>query len=256
MNDHPTPGGEHEAPSPDALPPEAAAPPPAHAPHPHPRAHYALLAVLALSLAFGAWGAFKVFAPAATVAPGGSGVSQSRVDELEQQVATLTRSDQISRDANTDLQGTLAERDEEISGLRADVAFYERLVGATGQRRGLSVHELKLQPQGDDAWHFTATLTQNLNRGAVSSGRLTLAIEGTADGKLQRLSWADLRQEEDAEGAEYSFKYFQQLEGEIVLPAGFKPLRVHARLAPQGGKASEQSIPWTDATAQPEETDA
>src|SRR3546814_5446704 len=73
--------------------------------------------------------------------------SSDLVETLEQQVATLKRSDQISRDANRDLQGTLAERDEEIAGLRADVAFYERFVGATGQRRGLTVHQLHLQPQ-------------------------------------------------------------------------------------------------------------
>src|SRR3546814_8764360 len=72
---------------------------------------------------------------------------RAQVEALEQQVATLKRSDQISRDANRDLQGTLAERDEEIAGLRADVAFYERFVGATGQRRGLTVHQLHLQPQ-------------------------------------------------------------------------------------------------------------
>src|SRR3546814_19579440 len=58
---------------------------------------------------------------------------------------------QISRDANRDLQGTLAERDEEIAGLRADVAFYERFVGATGQRRGLTVHQppLPTEPARD-----------------------------------------------------------------------------------------------------------
>ena len=107
---------------------------------------------------------------------------QQRIESLEQQVATLSRSDQISRDANRDLQAALAERDEEVAGLRADVAFYERFVGATAQRRGLSVHELTLQPQDEQAWHFTATLTQNLNRGAVNAGRLLVSVEGTEAG--------------------------------------------------------------------------
>ncbi len=35
-----------------------------------------------------------------------------------------------------DIQSLLAERDEQIAALRADVAFYERLVGATAQRKG------------------------------------------------------------------------------------------------------------------------
>src|SRR3546814_2990745 len=89
-------------------------------------------------------------------------------------------------------------------GLRADVAFYERFVGAPGQRRGLTVHQLHLQPQSDQAWHFTTTLTQNLNRGADSSGQVTLSVEGTSDGKLQTLDWDALRQQPGAAGIAYA----------------------------------------------------
>src|SRR3546814_6386199 len=142
---------------------------------------------------------------------------RAQVEALEQQVATLKRSDQISRDANRDLQGTLAERDEEIAGLRADVAFYERFVGATGQRRGLTVHQLHLQPQSDQARHFTTTLTQNLNRGAVSSGQVTLSGEGTSDGKLQPLDWDALRPQPGAAGIADSFQYSQAFGGALKL---------------------------------------
>jgi hypothetical protein len=165
---------------------------------------------------------------------------------LSQEIATLRRSDQISRDANRDLERTLAERDEEIAGLRADVAFYERFVGATGQRRGLSVHDLDMRLQGGDVWHFVATLTQNVNRGAVNTGRITLSLEGTRNDKLERLSWSSLRKQNNAPGLPYSFKYFQQVEGELMLPRGFKPLRVSVRLVPQGGSAIDQSFAWPD----------
>ncbi|CAN4277876.1 hypothetical protein LJR125_000737 [Pseudoxanthomonas sp. LjRoot125] len=210
-----------------------------------------LLAVLVLVLGFGVWGAWQVFARHAGDAPtpGQLRAQQQRIEVLEQRAATLARSDQISRDANRDLQATLAERDEEISGLRADVAFYERFVGATAQRRGLSVHELTLVPQDAQAWHFTATLTQNLNRGAVNAGRLLVSVEGTEGGKLRRLGWSDLRQQANAPGVAYSFKYFQQVEGDLLLPQGFKPVRVIARVVPQGGTAVEQSFPWAQAAA-------
>ncbi|MGI8561104.1 MAG: DUF6776 family protein [Luteimonas sp.] len=209
---------------------------------------YIVLLVLLAALLFGGWGVWKTFAPGVDDPQAELRRQQATIEALEQRVATLARSDQISREANTDLQGTLAERDEEIAGLRADVAFYERFVGATGQRRGLAVHELSLQPQTDQAWHFTATLTQNLNRGAVSSGRLSLAVEGTRAGRLERLPWTALRQQAGAEGVAYSFKYFQQVEGDVVMPAGFEPVRVHVRLAPARGAAVEQSFSWSDAT--------
>lgn len=237
--------------------PEPGAPSPAAAPHLLPvsrgarLAVYGLVALLLVALGFGLWGAWKVFSPAASALPTPAQwrQMQARNQQLEQRVATLSRSDQISRDANRDLQNTLGERDEQIAGLRADVAFYERFVGATGQRRGLAVHELKLQPQTDQAWHFTATLTQNLNRGAVNRGRLQLSVEGTRDGKLETLDWPRLRQQPTADGMAFSFKYFQQLEGEIVLPPQFKPLRVTARLQPDDGSRVDQSFTWADATS-------
>lgn len=231
--DDASPGNGHGAP-PDTAPPPA-----------HHRWVYLALGVFLLSLGFGVWGLWTVFFP-------GDDASQSaatlalRSDKLSQEVSTLRRSDQISRDANRDLERTLAERDEEISGLRADIAFYESFVGATGQRRGLSVHDLDMRLQGGDAWHFVATLTQNLNRGAVNTGRVTLSIEGTRNDRLEKLTWSSLRKQNNAPGVAYSFKYFQQVEGEVMLPKGFKPLRVSVRLVPAGGSAVEQSFPWPE----------
>ncbi len=216
----------------------------------HPRLGFVLLLLAALVL--GGWGAWRAFAPQPVNA--GEQIRQqgSRIDQLEQQVATLNRSDQISRQANSELQGTLAERDEEIASLRADIAFYERFVGATGQRRGLSVHELQLVPQRDpQLWHVVATLTQNMNRGAVSRGRLQLIVEASEGGRMHTLDWATLRQQKDAPGLDYSFKYFEQVEGDIVLPPGVKPVRVIARLVPEKGAAIEQSFTWGDAVSAP-----
>ena len=241
-------GPTHAGPAHDA-PPPAGGGHGAHAAH-HGSGHYwvyVAFAVFLLALGFGGWGVWTTFFAADD--DGGRSVAalRTRADRLRQEVSTLRRSDQISREANRDLERTLAERDEEIAGLRADIAFYESFVGATGQRRGLSVHDLQMQLQSGDAWHFVATLTQNLNRGAINSGRLTLSIEGTRNDRLERLAWSSLRKLNNAPGVDYSFKYFQQVEGEVILPPGFKPLRVTVRLVPAGGSAVEQSFPWPDA---------
>lgn len=207
---------------------------------------YLGLAVFLLALGFGLWGVWTIFFADERVSDQSALALRTRSDKLSQEVSTLRRSDQISREANRDLERTLAERDEEIAGLRADIAFYERFVGATGQRRGLSVHDLDLRLQSTDAWHFVATLTQNLNRGAINSGRVTLSVEGTRNDRLEKLSWSNLRKQSNAPGVGYSFKYFQQVEGEVILPKDFKPLRVTVRLVPAGGSAVEQSFPWPD----------
>ena len=249
---------EHYHRAEDDLAPSEGAPPSGHddppaAPVPSPPlppSHhhwvYLGLGVFLLALGFGVWGVWAVFFSGGDASGQSAAALTARSEKLSQEVSTLRRSDQISRDANRDLERTLAERDEEIAGLRADIAFYESFVGATGQRRGLSVHDLDLQLQGGDAWHFVATLTQNLNRGAVNTGRVTLSIEGTRDDRLEKLSWSGLRKQNNAPGVPYSFKYFQQVEGEVLLPKGFKPLRVSVRLVPAGGPAVEQSFPWPE----------
>lgn len=206
----------------------------------------AALLVFLIALLFGAWGVWQV---SRGIAPPPCDVRTT--EELAQRVATLERSDQVSRGANTRLQSLLADREEEIAGLRADVDFYERLVGATSQRRGLSVHALRMRQQQPGAWHFTAVLTQNLNRGSVSTGQLTVSVEGSRAGKLTRLDWAALRQQPRAPGVDYSFRYFQEVEGDVFLPAGFTPVRVIARLQPRGGAVVEHSVTWAEATAAP-----
>ncbi len=168
---------------------------------------------------------------------------QAALKDLRQQVATLRRSDQISRNANLELQSTLADREEEISGLRADVDFYERLVGSTGQRQGLRVHEARFQPEAGGAWHYTVTLTQNLNRGAISKGQMRLVVDGVRAGKLMTVKWDDLQQQANAPGKPFSFRYFQQIEDNVMLPPGFAPQRVRVSLSGSGSPV-EQSFPW------------
>jgi len=168
---------------------------------------------------------------------------QQQLTELRQKQATLEASDRISRAANSGVQTTLAERDEEIAGLRADVAFYERLVGATSQRKGLNTHAIEFRQEAAGTWHYTAVLTQNLNRGAISQGQMRFAVEGVTDGKLTTVTWDQLHQREKVPGQDYSFRYFQQLDGSVMLPAGFTPQRVRVTLG-SGTGGTTQVFDW------------
>jgi hypothetical protein len=166
-------------------------------------------------------------------------------EALKTRVAMLTRSEQVAKAALADVQQTLRDREEEVDGLRADLAFYGRLVGG-GPREGLAVHALRIVPVKDSqAWNFTATLTQNFKRGEEIKGRLALSVEGIAGGKLETLDWSSLRQGQSS-GIEYGFKYFQQVSGTIMLPAGFAANRVIVRAEGEGGHV-EQEFSWKDA---------
>lgn len=178
---------------------------------------------------------------------------QGRLDNLRQRNVILKRSDDISREANQQLQRDIAERDERIASLEADVAFYERLVGGSAQRQGLSIHSLGLQAEPSGAWLFRLTLTQNVKKTQLSRGRARLSIEGVQGGQMRELGWADLTQE-DTPTLEFAFKYFQQVEGNVMLPAGFTPHRIKVSVEGEAGRA-ERSFAWSEViagAAQPE----
>src|SRR5688572_23932380 len=117
----------------------------------------------------------------------------------------------------------LADKDEQIAGLRADVAFYERFVGSGGERKGLTVHSAEFAREAGGSWRYQIVLTQSLNRGALSQGEMRFDVEGVQAGKLATVNWDTLQQTPGAPGQQYEFRYFQRLPGSIVLPAGFTP---------------------------------
>lgn len=167
---------------------------------------------------------------------------KSELSRLRQEVANLGRAEEITRAANGDLQQTLTEREEEMAQLRADVSFYERLVGVSGQRRGLSVHSVKFSAGAEGLWSYQVTLVQNLNRGKVSRGELVLGLEGVQSGALTSLDWQTLKQQ-PAQPESFEFRYFQQIQGNVMLPVDFQPHRVKVTLRSEG-RAQEQAFDW------------
>lgn len=176
--------------------------------------------------------------------------ARKELEMTRERESLASRSDQVSRTANQSLQDSLREREEEIAALRADLAFYQRLVGGKAPRQGLTVHQLALKPIGQSAgFAFRLTLTQNMKKAATSAGEVELAVDGVKGAKLAALGWKDLTQNTAAEPIKFQFKYFQQLDGSLMLPEGFQPNRVTVTAKSEGGDEVKQAFAWRDALA-------
>ena len=191
------------------------------------------------------------------VAESGLQETSAELEAAKERLAVIERSDQVSRTANESLQDSLREREEEITALRADLAFYQRLVGGRSQaRQGLTVHGVAVKPIGRSGGHaLRVTLTQNLKKGAVNQGSVEVTLEGVQDKSLRTLTWSELTQHENPIPMSFSFKYFQQLDGSLMLPEGFTPNRIVVAVKSQGGERAEQSFPWNEALASGEDSD-
>ncbi|MBS0432208.1 MAG: hypothetical protein JSS21_07355 [Proteobacteria bacterium] len=185
--------------------------------------------------------------------PGGAASRASelarRNDDLQARLAVLQRDRQVSQIADRVLQKNLAERDEEIRSLRADQAFYSRLVGVDAQPGGLTVHGLAVSPVArTHAWNFTVTLTHSAEGAKEIQGVVNLSVEGVHADKLATLAWSDLAGANAGTGIPFDFKYFQQVQGTLLLPADFTPNRINVRVQPRGSATVIRSLSWGEAT--------
>jgi hypothetical protein len=171
-----------------------------------------------------------------------------RNEDLQNKLAILQRDRQVSQIADRVLQKNLAERDEEIRGLRADRAFYSRLVGADARSGGLTVHGIVLTPIARTrAFNFTITLTHSAEGGKEINGDLSIAVEGIRGDQLMALDWRQLGGPATEKGLPFAFKYFQQVQGTLMLPVEFTPNRIRVTLDPDQGQTITRSVPWSEA---------
>lgn len=165
--------------------------------------------------------------------------------QLQRSAAQHERGEQVAERANQELQQALAARQEEIASLRSDLSFYQRLMEGGAQQPGMSIHSLVLRKTDNlRAFQFALTLSQNLKRNRQASGTVELSISGEDGQRSARLGLADLGG--TGPTLEFSFKYFQQLAGLIMLPEGFKPASVRLRVVPEGSSPIEREFMWKD----------
>jgi hypothetical protein len=173
---------------------------------------------------------------------------RAQIDDLQQQLVNLQRGDQVNEVATRSLRGTLAQREEEINGLRADLGFYSRLVGGDAQHQGLKLQEVKLQPiAGSRGWNLTLSLTQSTRRDDAITGNALVSVEGLRANKVVQLDWSALGDAAQKDGLPFRFMYFQQLHGTIVLPADFRPTRLRISIQPAGDEPVTRTVAWGDA---------
>lgn len=165
---------------------------------------------------------------------------------LRDRVALLERSSEIDETARAQVQGSLGELQDQLLELREELAFYRGIVSPDDAGTGIRVQSLKLTrgPQ-ERMYHYRLVLIQSIKHEQRALGAVEVAVHGLQDGQPTRLGLAELGQA-DRSGLAYSFRYFQDFEGDIMLPTGFVPGRVEVTLtARSGGEPVRKSFEWS-----------
>lgn len=146
-------------------------------------------------------------------------------EQLEE--ADVTR--RVDREGYKQVERSLGDMQSQIARLTQDLSFYRGLVQPDTLVH-VKVQTMQIVPKpvgGQFGLKFVLMQTGKPEKNAV--GTVAVAIEGLSRGKPVNLSLYQVSAGKRA-GLSFSFRYFQDYDELIQLPAGFEPTRVDVEL--------------------------
>jgi hypothetical protein len=168
-------------------------------------------------------------------------------EKLRGEVAKAQLAHNVEDKAYADVERNLADLQAQVLKQREELTFYRGIVSPEDGIGGLRVQKFEILSGGADRhYRFRIVLVQSMRQGdAVVSGGMSIQIEGTRGNRPEQLALAQVGGKTRADGqVPFQFRYFQNLEQDVVLPDGFEPRAVtlevrSSRLAPV-----RESYPW------------
>lgn len=166
---------------------------------------------------------------------------QARIIALETVNAGHAREDQVVSRTIGDLQAQVARQTEEL-------AFYRAVVAEGAPAIGLRVGTVRLssaKPAGSFLVHVS--LVRAGKTDGMATGTVSLTVDGQgAGGKAVTLDSPALAAGGAAD-VPYDFRYYQDLEQTVTLPAGFRPEHLTVKVTSSHKKVAPltQTLPWS-----------
>lgn len=175
-------------------------------------------------------------------------LNQSREEnrQLRERAAFLEQGKNIDRQAHAQVEKALAEAQSEVAELKQQLNFYQSIVSPEDAAEGVQIQSFALEPgAGANTLRFKLILIQGPARAKRVQGSVTFSIDGETEGGDTALGLSELTGEKLSR-LSYDFKYYQNFQGEIALPADFKPESVIVKIMPKGKVrgALEKTYEW------------
>lgn len=175
-------------------------------------------------------------------------LEKKRSRKLSARVAVLERAAQVDKQAYGAVETAQKQSQDEMLELKEEVAFYRGIVSPSETASGLNIPSFTVTGIGEaGVYRFKLVLTQVKSNVRVIKGYARVMFEGVKDGAQVQLTLKEV-----TGGAldklKLRFKYFQNNEGEIVLPEGFLPSRVLVEvvLSGKGATRLKKTFDWSD----------
>lgn len=169
-----------------------------------------------------------------------------RLNQSRRQLAELEVGGEIDSQANQAVQETVENLQAQVAQLSEEVQFYKGIMVPNANSRGLRIERMDVRAAGDpNHYRYSLLLTQVVDEHEYVQGGVSIKLEGRRGDADLSLPLADVTMDED-EDLRFRFRYFQNLDGEMTIPADFEPraITVVAEATGRGAQRLERSFEW------------
>lgn len=168
---------------------------------------------------------------------------QTENENLRRQLSLMKAAGRVDSEAYGRVSREIDDLHSQIVELNEELAFYRGIMAPSEGQTGLQVQQVQIEHgDGDRVYRVRLVLVQMGRKDRRISGSVRVAIVGTGGTSRVPLQAPN----DGAQDLQFAFRYFQILEGEVVLPEGFQPDRLDVHLDP-AGKGREDidlTFPW------------
>jgi hypothetical protein len=177
--------------------------------------------------------------------------AQGQIAKLKDSVVYAQRSGEIDAQACDLVQATLPKLQKEVADLHEQLAFYRGIVSPDQARAGVRVYNLKLTRAAvQGSYNYELVLIQSARHDQRVAGRIEVTLEGMQGSSRRTVRLSDIA-DDAGKNLLFSFTYFEEIDGRLSLPEGFKPQRVNVKLSTDvdGAPAVEDQFDWAKIVA-------
>ena len=175
------------------------------------------------------------------------GEQEAENHALRAKIAILDTGAKIDSEAYRRIETALVDLQTKILEQQEDIAFYRGIV-SLDDTAGLRIQNFRMSRAiGPRTFNMQLVLAQAFRSGHQVAGHVELSVDGVRQGTAVRLGLQDLLADRASPSRlNFSFRYFQDLTVDLVLPQGFAPQRIIVRITPKGesAKTVEKTFDW------------
>lgn len=174
--------------------------------------------------------------------------NEQQFERMESELDISGMRTEVDRVALEMVRQELAAQKEQILKLEESLRFYRSLMAPDDIAKGLTLRPIELiATAADNRFAYRIIVQQEARKHGLLKGSLSVKVVGVVDGQPVSISLTELSESVESEKIALRFRYFQPIQGELVLPNNFEPKAVSIVARATSPKKMEisEEFPWS-----------